>query len=308
MQARIPQSYIQKCKVTAHVFQVLLIFIGACITIAVLTKGDTGGATKFFFALCFLSIPALIYLVMVPMWSRAERFVNAYAFAALDALYTILWFAAFISVAMWNAKGIKQGEKDKKIAEGDGNCTTFAYGPEAMCNLSRATVGFGIIIFIFFLVTTGISAYYLIKFRKEGHMPYQSSTPNPRHLGGETSNAGKDNTWSTEYEAPGRESDEEDRRTERGGNQEEDEYALLHSTETDEGRHPGRPLSWGEDRYNNRAPAPAYAGYDDDAAANALSPGGYEEYRREAGGPPPAGTGAGYGQGGRGYSFGGGDR
>ncbi|KAF2474128.1 uncharacterized protein BDR25DRAFT_332308 [Lindgomyces ingoldianus] len=306
---RIPQSYIQKCKVVAHVFQVLFIFIAACITIGVFTKGgDTGGATKFFFALCFLSIPALIYLVMTPMWSRAERFVNAYAFVALDALYTIFWFAAFISVAMWNSKGIKEGEKDKKINEGDGNCTTFKFGPEAMCKLSRATVGFGIVIFIFFGLTTAISAYYLIKFRRDGILPFQSATPNPRHLGGETSGGGggKDNTWSSEYEAPGRESDEEDRHTERGGNQEEDEYALLHSTETDEGRHPGRPLSWGDDRYN-RAPAPPYAGYDDDAAANALSPGGYEEYRREAGAPQPP-HGGGYGNGGQGYSFSGGDR
>ena len=101
-------SYVQKCKTVAHVFQIILIFIAACITISVLTKGgETGGATKFYFALvrrppigrihptmpdsiqqCFLSAPAIVYLVMVPMWSRAARFANAYAFAALDGLYT----------------------------------------------------------------------------------------------------------------------------------------------------------------------------------------------------------------------------
>jgi hypothetical protein len=49
---RVPQSYIQKCKIVAHGFQVLLIFIAACITISVLTKdGTTGGATKYYFAL-----------------------------------------------------------------------------------------------------------------------------------------------------------------------------------------------------------------------------------------------------------------
>jgi hypothetical protein len=37
---------------------------------------------------CFLSIPAIIYLVMVPMWSRAKKFANAYAFLAVDLLYT----------------------------------------------------------------------------------------------------------------------------------------------------------------------------------------------------------------------------
>ncbi|KAF2738592.1 hypothetical protein EJ04DRAFT_509475 [Polyplosphaeria fusca] len=272
---RIPQSYIQKCKVVAHVFQVLFIFVSGCITIAVFTKGSTGGASKYFFALCFLSLPALIYLVMVPMWSRASRFANAYAFLALDALYTIFWFAAFVSVAVWNTAGIRDGEKEKKIKDGDGNCSTFAPGPEDMCTLSRATVGLGAVVFIFFGITTAVSAYYLVKFRKEGILPYESKEVNPHHASGET--AAKDNAWSAEIEN-GRDSDDEDRRTERGGNQEEDEYALLHSTETDEGRHPGRPLSWGDNRF--RDPVPPYA-HDDNA--NALSPGGYEEYRRDAG-------------------------
>jgi hypothetical protein len=101
-------SYVQKCKTVAHIFQIILIFIAGCITIAVLTKGgETGGATKYYFALvrsrfggrfdegscltvgqCFFSGPAIVYLTMVPMWSRTVRFANAYAFAALDALYT----------------------------------------------------------------------------------------------------------------------------------------------------------------------------------------------------------------------------
>ncbi|KAF2181695.1 hypothetical protein K469DRAFT_713298 [Zopfia rhizophila CBS 207.26] len=290
---RVPQSYIQKCKVVAHVFQILLIFIAGCITIAVMTKGgETGGATKYYFALCFLTAPALIYLTMVPMWSRAIRFANAYAFVALDGLYTLLWFAAFIAIAMWNSKGIEEGAKDKKINENDGNCTTFKFGPEEKCKLSRATFGFAVVIWIFFVITTAISSYYLIKYRKDGVLPYESSAPNLHHVSGETA---KDNAWSTEIDHP--DSDEEDRHTERGGRQEEDEYALLHSTETDEGRHPGRPLSWGDDRYN-RDPVPPYAGNDD--SANALSPGGYEEYRREANG------GRGYGSGGQGYSFSGG--
>lgn len=95
---------------------------------------------------CFLSIPAIIYLVMVPMWSRAQRFANAYAFLAVDALYTILWFAAFIAVAMWNSKGIKDGAAEKKIADDDRNCTTFKYGSESKCTVSKAAVGMGALI------------------------------------------------------------------------------------------------------------------------------------------------------------------
>jgi hypothetical protein len=96
-------------------------------------------------------------------------------------------------------------------------------------------------------------------------------------MGGE--NPQKDPTWSTEIEPVDNHRDshdsfDDDSRTERGGNQEEDEYALLHSTETDEGRHPGRPLSWGEDR----RPVPPYASLNDEGVT-ALSPGGYDDYR-----------------------------
>jgi hypothetical protein len=79
---------------------------------------------------------------MAPMWSRAARFANAYAFFALDAFYTLLWFAAFIAVAVWNSKGIREGNDNKD----NGNCTTFKFGPEEKCKLSQATVGFGVVI------------------------------------------------------------------------------------------------------------------------------------------------------------------
>ena len=92
---------------------------------------------------CFLSVPAIIYLVMVPMWSSAQRFAHAYAFLAVDALYTILWFAAFVAVAMWNAQGIKAGAAEKKIPDNERNCTTFKYGSESKCRVSKAAVGIG---------------------------------------------------------------------------------------------------------------------------------------------------------------------
>ncbi|KAF2680205.1 hypothetical protein K458DRAFT_108570 [Lentithecium fluviatile CBS 122367] len=294
---RVNVSYVQRCKATAHVVQVLLTFIAGCLTLAIMTKdGPTGGATKFYFALCFLTAPAIIYLVMVPMWSRAERFANVYAFVAIDALFTLLWFSAFIAVAMWNAKGIKEGaEEQKKIR----NCDAFKFGSVGKCRLSRVTVGFGAMIFIAFFITAAISGYYLRTFLKTGNLPYESNKQNPHHA---TGDMGKDNAWSTEIE-PHRnshDSDDDDRRTEHGGNQQEDEYALLHSTETDEGRHPGRPLSWGEDNRRHTG----YAAYDD--GHNALSPGGYEEYRRDAGAAGLQHQRSESSFGGQGYSFSGG--
>ena len=83
---------------------------------------------------------------MVPMWSRAQRFANAYAFLAVDALYTILWFAAFVAVSVWNGHGIVEGAKEKKIPDNERNCTTFKYGSESKCNVSKATVGIGAVV------------------------------------------------------------------------------------------------------------------------------------------------------------------
>lgn len=52
---RVPQSYIQKVKIVAHVFQAIFVFVGLCITIAVMTKeGSTGGASKYYLALVSL--------------------------------------------------------------------------------------------------------------------------------------------------------------------------------------------------------------------------------------------------------------
>ncbi len=49
---RIPQSYIQKVKVAAHVFQGILVFVTGCLTISVLARsGPAGGGTKFTMAL-----------------------------------------------------------------------------------------------------------------------------------------------------------------------------------------------------------------------------------------------------------------
>jgi hypothetical protein len=186
---------------------------------------------------------------------------------------------------------------------------------------------------IFFAITTGISGYYLHKFLREGVMPYQSSSQDPHYASGDPSayNNPKDSTWSTEIESGNHRdsTDSVDRHTEHGGNQQEDEYALLHSTETDEGRHPGRPLSWGEERnaYGGGRSVPPYADYREDrgsiaAGVDALSPGGYDEYRREAntsafggatghtlgGGGPLSGMGRQASHSGSGYSFGGAER
>ena len=73
------------------------------------------------------------------------KFANAFALAAVDILYTIFWFSAFIAMAVWVVQGQKQGAKEKNIG-GSGNCTTFAFGTEKKCELAKATIGLGVVI------------------------------------------------------------------------------------------------------------------------------------------------------------------
>ena len=63
-----------------------------------------------------------------------------------DTLWIVCWFAAFIAVAMWNSQGIRDGAVAIGVGKNDGNCTTFKWGNESKCKLSRATVGFGVVV------------------------------------------------------------------------------------------------------------------------------------------------------------------
>lgn len=307
---KIPQTYIQKTKAGAHFVQAFLIFIGGCLALAVLTKdGKTGGQVGYYFALCFLTAPALVYQLMVPMWSRAWRFASVYAYAGLDILFTILWFAAFIAVAVWQGGGLDKGAKDKGPEEDDGACSHFAYGSEAKCNTSKASVGFGVVIFLLFALTSAISVYGVMRYRKTGVMPNgsQRKAGQAEHVRAEDPN--KD-AWSTNTDdlEPGHTEDYNDPRRAYGQIPTEDEddsrQGFLHrplsrhddpfrdthsmaDSQTEEGDiHPGRAVSNRSNTSLGIAPPTSYhtnrptgegsaspTGY---IAPSALSPSDYE--------------------------------
>lgn len=94
---------------------------------------------------CWFCIPVLIYQAAIPTFQRTKRFANPYAFAILDVLFTILWFAAFIGVAVYTNTGISNGEakdKDHKLK----GCAAFDGGTESKCKLSQATIGMGVVV------------------------------------------------------------------------------------------------------------------------------------------------------------------
>ena len=40
---------------------------------------------------CFFTVPALVYLVMVPRWPRAAKIANVHVFAIVDVLFAVCY-------------------------------------------------------------------------------------------------------------------------------------------------------------------------------------------------------------------------
>jgi len=135
-----------------------------------------------FICQCWISVPALVYLAAVPMWPRARRFGNVYAFATVDVIYAIFWFAAWVCLASYVAQGKSIGKTPSKdsdshksssssdssnsnsnkfrratstsssdkssttTASSGSGCANWAYGSEAKCNISTATTVIGVVV------------------------------------------------------------------------------------------------------------------------------------------------------------------
>jgi translocation protein SEC72 len=119
---------------------------------------------------CWLTIPILIYLTMVPMWSRARRFANVYAFAALDMLSVILWLSAWASTASYVAQGKSEGNADNNDQNKSG-CDNFKYGSAGRCQLSTGITILGVFIMLAFVATSWFSFRALMEYKRTGIAP-----------------------------------------------------------------------------------------------------------------------------------------
>ncbi|KAI9888871.1 MAG: hypothetical protein M1814_006221 [Vezdaea aestivalis] len=249
---RLPLSYFQKSKTLAHIAQAVLIVIVWCLTIAVFRDGGpTDGRTAWYFAVCWLSIPALIYQTMVPAWTRAQRFSNPIAFLAVDAVFSILWFSAFVAVATWNSAGIDKGAEKAKDKKGNG-CATFGFGSETTCKISKTTAGFGALISVLFALATAMSFYAFRYHRKNGFMPGARAAQD--HV------AMQDQTKDAFSSAP----DSDEAYGGHPGYTRDEEYARLRDEE-DGSAHPGQRVAWGREGervhdYEDTAYGGAYEG------------------------------------------------
>ena len=101
---------------------------------------------------------------MVPMWSRARRFANVYAFATLDVLSVILWLSAWAAVASYVSSGKGKGKNT-----GKSGCDNFKYGSPGRCKLSETIIVFGVFEMLLFMATA------LVSFRAVVSLPLSSN-------------------------------------------------------------------------------------------------------------------------------------
>lgn len=106
---------------------------------------------------------------MVPMWSRARKFANVYAFATLDSLSIVLWLSAWAAVASYVDQG--KGKGDNTDASG---CDNFKFGSPGRCKLSEAIIAFGVIEMLLFAATAFISFRAVMTYKRTGMMPNTS--------------------------------------------------------------------------------------------------------------------------------------
>ena len=185
---RVPQTSNTKIKNYIHGGQAFILVLAWVLTIAVFAQdGSTHAATAWYFALvgtsnearadktnvrqCWLTIPILIYLVMVPMWSRTQHLANVYAFIATNGISAILWLSAWAAVAAYVSAGKAAGTED-----GRSGCDNFGFGAPSKCKLSEATVILGVFVMLLFVATTYLSVQKVLRQRQAG-VPLNTTKP-----------------------------------------------------------------------------------------------------------------------------------
>ncbi|KAH0123306.1 hypothetical protein KCU67_g17853, partial [Aureobasidium melanogenum] len=73
----IPQNRLHRLKITDHLLQAILTFITGCMALAILTeKREHDSRVQWCFALCFLTMPALMYQVSPTRGTKLQSTPN----------------------------------------------------------------------------------------------------------------------------------------------------------------------------------------------------------------------------------------
>jgi len=236
---------------------VIMGVIGAGMT----QPGSASGAARFTFAMCWLNVPTLIYLTMSPRFPRTKILAHPYWLMGMNSLYSILWFAAFVSLSVYTNNGINAGEsketdENKKRA---GGCAVFQAGTgetEKACKMNKSGIGLAVCMWFMWLATTGIAGYAAWYFKQHTISPFDDYR-SPSHEIQETTKAAfssnDDYAPLNRSTAHHQQEDFDDYDTEASRPAHERSGSVASSTYNSsysygEAAHPGRPLSWAAER------------------------------------------------------------
>ena len=164
---------------------------------------------------------------MVPLWQRTKKLSSPYANVAIDCVYSIFWVAALASVQVWTNSGITDS--------GGGYCAHWSFGDQDKCVISYGMVIVAVLVFLLWIVAAGVSGYSLFYYRKNGYLPNSRPSISAPELIEPTISRPVSHVKAEETLHP----------ESRSASEPDLEKGSIH-TETAEGTHPGRKLSWGQ--------------------------------------------------------------
>ncbi|KAF7927488.1 uncharacterized protein EAE98_005870 [Botrytis deweyae] len=148
---------LQKYKLAVHIVQLAMAVVIWVLDIIVMRSTATvDGRLGWNFGYTFLVLPAVIYLTMTVRFPRTRKFANPYALLVIDLVWCVMALSAFAAVANWNSTG--------KCGSG--------------CKVSKAVVGLGVFLWLFWILSTAMSFYGLVYYKREGYLPGASRAPN----------------------------------------------------------------------------------------------------------------------------------
>ncbi|KAI1479734.1 hypothetical protein K445DRAFT_322034 [Daldinia sp. EC12] len=138
-------------KLGLHIFQGVLAIVIFILEIVLFRADDSkiNGNNGWPFGLCFLSIPAWIYLALAPRFERTRKAAQPHVMVVMDTVFTIFWLSAFASQAAYNtANSCGQG-----------------------CSVSKAIVGIAFFETLAWAATTAVSVYTLRYYQRTDSLP-----------------------------------------------------------------------------------------------------------------------------------------
>ncbi|KXJ93024.1 hypothetical protein Micbo1qcDRAFT_232667 [Microdochium bolleyi] len=138
-------------KLALHSGQAFLALIIFILEVVLFRAQDAliAGQNGWVLGLCFLSIPAWVYLAGAPRYERTRRIANPHAMTVVDCIWAIFWLSGFASQAAYNTANM---------------CGQA-------CAVSKAIVGIAFFELLLWILSTAVSFFTLKYYHANGDLP-----------------------------------------------------------------------------------------------------------------------------------------